>query len=152
MGYFLGIPISRSFSDIIHSAKQQARIYQWNIDYWHHPADFHLTLCHFKIPPDKLGILQSVVESVVQDVSVFSLFMDALSILPVSQGKYLALMVDPNPELLALEKRLTTVLAVKGYAISQRIFMPHISLAKLHDTIYDAVSYTHLTLPTTPYV
>lgn len=93
------------------------------------PENLHLTLAFLgEVEPCRVPAIQAAMAAAAG--APFSLIFDRLGAFPQQDEALWYIAPQPSPPLAALQRRLSRQLTVAGFALEQRAFKPHLTLAR----------------------
>jgi len=100
---------------------------------WTDTDNYHLTLCFLgEISLDQVVALEQVVLEKLRGWSAFQLTLNRAEYIEVNPRlALLAALIEPRPELLALQQWMVELVREAGVQVSARDFTPHITLGRL---------------------
>ena len=137
--YFIGlmIPVRQllEWQDCLRSGLLDGAVKRWT-----HQDDGHITL-HFlgqlKLPEVENLIAKLTVFFEKTNIITLQLKSHAISRFPVSHPKVIATLIESSDDLTELHEALAIILKQLSLPVEDRVYRPHITLARLHQKDYE---------------
>ncbi len=143
--YFMGLPVSSSDLLSWQRTIQQSACLDAEMTRWTHERDGHVTLHYLGYMTDNAltALIQSITHGLCCEVrEPIQLLVQCIDTFPIEHPKVLAVQIDSTQTLLALHALLASALHALRLPVEQRLYQPHVTLARLNlsdDDVFDPI-------------